>query len=140
MRGDQPLGPADNPDVRYKVVPTDKNGKPILPASGGADWSYRIRCESIPAKSEFDFVAALEVVNDPPPTVLGASLFGPPQEARWITITARFQTSGRNRTKIISQCPVGLKPCITDKPESILGRWFSLLRSKLLILNIWSLN
>jgi hypothetical protein len=73
MNGNQPVGPANNPDVSYAVGNLDKNGKLIIPVSG-SDWSYRIRCDNIPANSQFDFFAALEVVNEPTPNMQLLSL------------------------------------------------------------------
>jgi hypothetical protein len=104
--GGQPVGPVDDSGSEYQVIPMDKDGKPLLPVSGG-DWSYRIRCDKLPANSEFDFFSALEVVNEPNShSPVGSRLFGDPQAASWISITARFQTSGRNREETISRCPM----------------------------------
>jgi hypothetical protein len=104
MVGGVPVGPADDPNFDYKVIPIDKNGKALLPPSGG-DWSYRIRCDKIPAETQFDFFAALEVFNQTTPeTQIGATVFGDPQAASWITIKAKFQTSGRDRVETVFQC------------------------------------
>jgi hypothetical protein len=102
MNGNQPVGPADNSDVEYEIVPL-KDGKPLIPASGGADWSYRILCDRIPANSQSHFVAALEVINGPE----AKNLFGSPRTASWMSVTARFQTSGRDRVEKIFRCPTG---------------------------------
>lgn len=86
-------------------MPVDKDDKPLLPVSGG-DWSYRIRCDKIPAKSQFDFFAPSEVVNEPAPkTPIGTSLFGSPQAASWISVKAKFQMLGRDREETVFQCP-----------------------------------
>jgi len=97
MRGDQPLGPADSQNEIYAVVPLDKNGNPIVPVSGGADWSYRIHCDKIPSHSQSDFFAALEVVNPIKDGRLPLRLFGTPAAATWIAVNASFETSGRVR-------------------------------------------
>lgn len=107
MVGGQPVGPLDDPNYDYQVIPVGPDGKPIVPVSGG-DWSYRIYCNRIPANTQLDFVSALEVVNEPG----NAQLYGPPKAASWISLKARFQTSGRSRLEIISRCPMG-KPCET---------------------------
>jgi hypothetical protein len=99
MHQGAPTGPADHTGHTYQFVPFDKDGKPLVPVSGGADWTYRIRCDEIPAKSQLDFIAALEVVNDVP----GKPLFGPRRAASWITVEAKFQTDGRNRTASVNQ-------------------------------------
>lgn len=111
MVGGVPTGPADDPRYDYKVVPMGPDGKPLIPVSGG-DWSYRILCSRIPAKSETTFVAALEVVNEPSHGSANRELFAPPKPAGWISMKARFQTSGRSRVETIVQCPMG-KPCET---------------------------
>lgn len=107
MTGDQPSGPADSQKAQYAVVPIGKDMKPLVPASGGADWSYRMRCDKIPAHSQSDFLAAIEVVNPPP----SPSLFGDPKPAKWITLSADFYTSGRHRSTRIEKCQVG-ETCI----------------------------
>ena len=123
MEGGKPIGPVDSPSASYKVVPLDKNGKPIIPVSG-ADWSYRIRCDKVPSNSQFDFFAALAVVNQSTSdTPIGASLYGTPRPAKWVSIRAEFQTSGQNREKKISECPIGTN-CEIDKSKQGLDRWF----------------
>jgi hypothetical protein len=105
MHGGVPVGPADNPANAYVAVPVDKEGKPLVPVSGGADWTYRIRCDRFPAHSQIDFLAPLEIVNSPPSLLL----YGLPTVAAWVNLRARFQTSGRNRVESISKCPMNQK-------------------------------
>ena len=105
MVGGQPVGPATN--SKYQVVPLDKNGHPVnVPISGGADWTYRIICDRIPAHSQSEFFGAVEVINEPDLSskakALASSatpLFGAPRAAKWVLLEARFQTTlGRNRS------------------------------------------
>lgn len=106
MEGNTPVGPVDNPSVHYAMVPSGPDGNPIVPVAGGADWTYRIRCDRIPAKSHIEFSAALEVVNNPKDKP--KELFGSPRAASWITLRSNFQTSGRKRSKLFSRCSL---PC-----------------------------
>jgi hypothetical protein len=140
MIGNQPVGPVDDSNIKYQIIPFDKNGRPLLPGSEGADWSYRVRCDKIPANSQFDFFAALEVVDDSFPKVLDAPLFEPPQPASWISITAGFQISGRNRMEAIPRCPIGMTPCEAGRSQSLLGRWLHLLGSKFFAFEIRGSN
>lgn len=92
------IGQAGNP-IRGQhawVIPLDKNGKPIVPVSGG-DWSYKIRCDAIPANSEIDFFVALEVVVDDPSRNM---LFGPPTPASWITMRSNYDRRWTRKTEI----------------------------------------
>ena len=109
MQGDQPVGPIDNPNWEYQVIPYDKNHKLLAPFSG-ADWTYRIRCDKIPANSHLTLLGALVLVN---PKAYDCNapcpypFFDPPKPAKWVTILARFQTSGRGRVKNILRCQIG---------------------------------
>jgi hypothetical protein len=89
IEGGQPVGPVDSAPEKYKVIPADRAGRPIFPKF------YRIRCEKLPATSQLDFTGALGNVT------------GSPRAANWVSVTAKFQTSGRNRTETISQCSIG---------------------------------
>jgi hypothetical protein len=98
MVGGQPVGPVDSTPEKYKVIPLDRDGRPILPKF------YRIRCEKVPATSQLDFSGAL------------ANAVGAPRAASWVSVTAKFQTSGRNRMETISKCQIGAS-CRTDDPQ-----------------------
>jgi hypothetical protein len=112
MQNNQPVGPMDDPHWGYEVVPYDKHGNPAAPFLG-ADWTYRIRCDKIPAKSHVRLFGALVVVNEHVYDKPGCfapcpwPFFDPPKPAKWVTLVARFQTSGRNRTRDIARCVVG---------------------------------
>jgi hypothetical protein len=101
MAGGVPVGPVEVNPGEYKVVPADKDGRIIGPELGGADTKYRIRCDRLPAKSNADFFAALEAVNI---GRMSGPIFSPPRAAGWISVEAKFQTSGRVRAKTISKC------------------------------------
>ena len=109
MENGQPVGPIDDPRWEYQTVPFDKNDNPVVPFSG-ADWTYRIRCDKIPAKSHLSLLGALVIVD---PRVYGCAapcpwpFFDPPQPAKTVTLTAKFQTDGRNRNKETLICKIG---------------------------------
>lgn len=107
--GSQPVGPANDPKWEYEVIPRDKDGKAIVPVAG-ADWSFRVRCDTLPANSEVDFISALEVVTPASQTgdeaTLGTPLFEAPAPAKWFSARMDFQTGGRKRKAAIVQCRV----------------------------------
>jgi hypothetical protein len=109
MENGKPVGSIDDPKWEYQTVPFDKNGNAIVPFNG-ADWTFRIRCDKIPAKSRISLFGAL-VVLDPRASHCIApcsySFFAPPQPARKVVIAAKFQTAGRNRTKVEFSCATG---------------------------------
>ena len=85
-------------DVAYEEFFT-----PVAPFSG-ADWTYRIHCDRIPADSYVAFMAALVKVDN---NAYGCAapcpypFFDPPQAAKVITLDASFQTLGRKHTERI---------------------------------------
>jgi hypothetical protein len=111
MHGDQPVGAIDDPHWGYEVIPTDKEGKAIVPFAG-ADWTYRVRCDKIPANSQLELFGALVAVNAhmyaKPPCLVPCRwpFFDAPKPAKWISVLASYQTSGRKRTKTMGRCGV----------------------------------
>jgi hypothetical protein len=97
--GGQPVGPADSQPEKYKIIPLDRNGIPILPKF------YRIICEKVPSNSVVDFLGTL------------GNATGAPRAANWISVTAQFQTSGRYRKETISECRMGAS-CRTDSTKN----------------------
>jgi len=114
MHGDQPVGPVDNltSGSEYWVVPFDKNDKPMVPYSGGADWTYRIKCDRIPAGSQIELFGALVTLDERGYKDHTISLFSPPRSAKWATIKASYQTAGHRRTVEISECAIA-SDCIS---------------------------
>ncbi|MGA2734547.1 MAG: hypothetical protein ABSG35_18370 [Syntrophobacteraceae bacterium] len=112
MDGDQPVGPVDDPQWGYEVIPIDENGDPILPFLG-ADWTYRIRCSKIPANSHLVLFGALVAVNEhvydkpPHPAPSPWPFFDPPRPAKWVTLVAIFQVSGHDYKKAIHKGSIG---------------------------------
>jgi hypothetical protein len=62
--------------------------------------------ESVPSNSQIDFFAALEIPNE---SLNGGRKFLLPQAATWISIKAKFKTSGRNRREEIMKCQMGVE-------------------------------
>jgi hypothetical protein len=115
MVGNQPGGLANDPrnPKQYAVIPYDKYGNPLLPASG-TDWSYRIRCDRIPSNSQVGFLMALAVVDENVLKTYTGPLFAPPKPATWVSLQAKYQTSGRQRNEAVTRCPVGHEKCIVS--------------------------
>ena len=86
-------------------------GAPVGPVAvsppGGADQTYRIRCDKFPARSKNDFVVALSVFNPVVNGIPPKKLYGPRKPASWFTAKLHFSTLARPRSAVISQCKMG---------------------------------
>jgi hypothetical protein len=104
MVGNKPVGPVGvgsttiEPKKFYAVVPLYKNGTVGPPL--GADTTYIITCDKIPAQTLIHFVGALRVINKFPAKFLG----GPPQPVKWLTMEVTFDADGRPRHLVFSKC------------------------------------
>lgn len=96
--------------IPFTIQPM-QGGVPVGPVAvsppGGADQTYRIRCEKLPARSQNDFVVALSVFNPFVNGIPPAKLYGPRRVASWFTAKLRFSTLARPRSVVISQCKMG---------------------------------
>ena len=104
MVGNKPVGPVgvgsttNEPKEFYAVVPLYKNGTVGPPL--GADTTYIITCDRIPAQTQMHFVGALRVINKYPAKFLG----GPPRPVKWLTMEVTFDADGRPRHLVFSKC------------------------------------
>jgi hypothetical protein len=107
---DKPVGPANDPSWEYIVIPRDKNGRSIVPFSGGADWTYRIHCDKVPAKSKLSVFGATVRMN--PAAYTGKltpadSPFDKASSVSWVKIEGGVKTpSGMYHKTSIASCRV----------------------------------